>query len=477
MLLRTLLMLGIGLCCTARILEPYPPLSEDPQVRADPTVLPASSRVAAKAAAASVYDGVVVMSSGAVAGSSTLDDDEVALYQTVAVAVNKSVINRWAHPTCAPDSFAYLQDDGSIEIPCSSTNGTRILRMAWSGQVLWDWSFDPSRAGGTGLPDEGHRPWSQTHDVEIMPNGNILVLAGETWNASELGALGRAPELLDQPTAQVPVVYEIAPQGAANATFVWRWRWADRFAQNRSRATAAAAATFVPDLSLVPERIDLNLVATLGNSFEHPNAIDYNPALRQVAVSSRTLNEIFVFEHTPTTAQASARVGGRYGRGGDFLYRWGNPQNYGRGGPEAQQTWYQHSVNWIEPGMPGAGHLILYNDGAYPGPDGHRNFTSGRSAAIEIAPPILPNGSYAAPAAGQPFGPERPAWEFSGNETFSFYSYIQGGAFRLPNGNTFLTTPGADGRVIEVSAAGEVVWVMNSTAVRCMKWPASYVPV
>jgi hypothetical protein len=187
------------------------------------------------------------------------------------------------------------------------------------------------------------------------------------------------------------------------------------------------------------------------------------------------LNEVFVFEHTATTDIASAHAGGKYGKGGDFLYRWGNPQNYGRGSAADQVTWYQHSLNWVTQEMPGAGHLMIYNDGAFPGPDGSRSFSSGRSAAIEIIPPLLPNGTYTL-LPGTPYGPAKPEWEYHGNSTFSFYSYIQGGAFRLPNGNTFLTTPGYNSRIIEVSPAGEVVWWMNTTAVRSMKWPAAYVP-
>lgn len=324
--------------------------------------------------------------------------------------------------------------------------------------------------------DTGVRMWSQTHDIEIMPNGNILVLANEVYSAAELISMGRDPKLLENQTeADVPVVYEISPTGTTNATIVWRWRWVDRFVQNRTDA-GTAASLYVSDISSVPERIDLN-INSLVKSFEHPNAIDYNPILDQIGVSCRQLNEVFLFEHTASTDIASAHTGGRYGKGGDFLYRWGNPQNYGRGSEADQVTWYQHSLNWVTQSMPGEGNLMIYNDGAFPGPDGTRSFTSGRSAAIEIKPPLLPNGTYAIDNAGRkPFGPTKPVWEFHGNSSFSFYSYIQGGAFRLPNGNTFLTTPGENARVIEVTAGGGVVWVMHTTAVRSMKWPASYVP-
>jgi hypothetical protein len=37
---------------------------------------------------------------------------------------------------------------------------------------------------------------------------------------------------------------------------------------------------------------------------------------------------LWVIDHQTTTAQAASHTGGRYNKGGDLLYRWGNPQTY-----------------------------------------------------------------------------------------------------------------------------------------------------
>jgi len=38
-----------------------------------------------------------------------------------------------------------------------------------------------------------------------------------------------------------------------------------------------------------------------------------------------------VIDHSTTTAQAAGHSGGTYGKGGDLLYRWGNPNAYQHG--------------------------------------------------------------------------------------------------------------------------------------------------
>ena len=49
------------------------------------------------------------------------------------------------------------------------------------------------------------------------------------------------------------------------------------------------------------------------------------------------------------------------------------------------------------------------------------------------------------------------AWEYTGDQPISFYSYHISGAERLPNGNT-LITEGAPGRIFEVTHNKEIVW-------------------
>src|SRR5215470_13826972 len=60
----------------------------------------------------------------------------------------------------------------------------------------------------------------------------------------------------------------------------------------------------------------------------HFNSVAYNPELDQVMVSVHSFSEIWIIDHSTSTAEAAGHSGGRSGKGGDLLYRWGNPHVY-----------------------------------------------------------------------------------------------------------------------------------------------------
>ena len=121
------------------------------------------------------------------------------------------------------------------------------------------------------------------------------------------------------------------------------------------------------------------------------NSIDYNPALDQILLSVRGNSEVWIIDHSTTVTQAAGHAGGRCGKGGDLIYRWGNPAAYGRGAQSAQQLIQQHDARWIPAGLPGAGHITIFNNG----------YDRGWSSIEEIAPPIDAAGRYTL-AASQP---------------------------------------------------------------------------
>src|SRR5262249_34511271 len=119
----------------------------------------------------------------------------------------------------------------------------------------------------------------------------------------------------------------------------------------------------------------------------HANAVTYNPKLDQVMISSRSLSEIYIIDHSTSSAQAAVHTGGKYGKGGDFLYRWGNPAAYNRGTKADKRLFVQHNPLWIPDGFPGAGKISVFNDGG-DRPGGNY------SSADVIVPPVDANGNY-----------------------------------------------------------------------------------
>jgi hypothetical protein len=118
-----------------------------------------------------------------------------------------------------------------------------------------------------------------------------------------------------------------------------------------------------------------------------------------------------------------------------------------------QQIFGQHNPSWIAAGLPGAGNILVFDNGdanARP-----------YSTVVEIAPPLQADGSYAYdPETG--FGPSAPLSRYVADPPSSFFAPIISGAQRLPNGNTLITN-GPAGRFFEVTPAGQTVWSYTVT--------------
>src|SRR5207253_10929770 len=139
-----------------------------------------------------------------------------------------------------------------------------------------------------------------------------------------------------------------------------------------------------------------------------------------------------IIDHSTTTAQAAGHRGGRYGEGGDRLYRWGNPQAYRAGAARDQQLGRQHDAHWIPRGLPGEGHVLLFNNGrGRPGPDGRY------SSVDEIVLPVDRKGHYTLKP-GAAYGPDKPVWSYSAPRKSDLFAPIMSSAQRLSNGNTLV---------------------------------------
>ena len=205
-----------------------------------------------------------------------------------------------------------------------------------------------------------------------------------------------------------------------------------------------------------PELIDLNfrLSEVAGREtpwgWTHSNGIDYNPELDQIMLSPRHFSEVWIIDHSTTRAEAAGSSGGNSGQGGDLLYRWGNPRAYRAGTLDDQQLFWPHNPQWIPPGQPGAGNILIFNNGLE-FPDFRRDYSS----VDEIVPPV--DGANYRLNPGVAYAPEEPVWTYTAATPSDFFASALSGAQRLPNGNT-LICDGVNGTLFEVTPAGKTVW-------------------
>ncbi|MDG1898208.1 MAG: aryl-sulfate sulfotransferase [Fuerstiella sp.] len=357
--------------------------------------------------------------------------------QTFLINLDGQVVHSWTTER-KPSQAAYLLEDGSLlrtaKIPNSTFNipggpAGGIQKISWEGELLWDYMVaDDQRLAH--------------HDIEPMPNGNVLVVAWELKSRDEAIAAGRNPATIEHNALWPEMVMEIQPVGKTGGEVVWEWRLWDHLVQSfdKSKSNFGQPAEH-------PELIDLNYVDRPIADWIHMNSIDYNPQLDQILLCGRTFDEIWVIDHSTTTAEAAKHSGGRYGHGGDMLYRWGNPFAWFAGSPFDQVLFGQHDPHWIPPGLPGAGNILIFNNGS---DRDQRSF----STVDELTPPQNQDGNYERSGQGA-FGPKTLTWQFKDPD--NLFSQRVSGAQRLPNGNTLICS-GETGHVFEVARNGTVVW-------------------
>lgn len=318
-----------------------------------------------------------------------------------------------------------------------------------------------SNAGGIELVDwDNNTVWSYEintptmlshHDAVYMPNGNILILVWELIYEEDLIAWGRDPdEIAQEGYMWSERVWELEPVGANDANIVWEWKIEDHYIQQFD-----PSKEFYGVISEHPELFNINLPelsSTNSNStrdWNHFNSIDYHPDLDQIVISVRNSDEIWILDHSTTTEEAASHEGGRYGKGGDILYRWGNASAYNRAPVSAQKLFGQHGVHWIRDGLTDAGKIMIFNNGnERPGPD--------YSQIDIIVPPQDENGGYIVPETA-PFGPSFTDWTYGDQPGESFFSRYLSNAQRLPNGNTFIN-PGSTGTIFEIDTDRNRIW-------------------
>ena len=278
-----------------------------------------------------------------------------------------------------------------------------IGELDWTGKVVWTF--------GEKAPDKLAR---QHHDWARLPNHNTLVLS--TLFHAIAGF--KLPQLRDD------VIYEVTPAG----DIVWTWVAGDHLDE----------LGFTPEqLKLVrdaadPDYLHLNSMRPLGaNRWFAAGDQRFSPD--NIMISSRDANIVAIIDRK--TGKVVWTLGP--------THSW-EPPGDRRVPRPVDRLSGQHDPHIIPEGLPGAGHLLVFDN---EGPAGYPNLplsVTGGSRVLEIDPVK-----------------KEIVWQYSGEDSggpgWSFRSTHISDARRLPNGNTFIDE-GQKGRLFQVTPDGGIVW-------------------
>jgi len=309
-----------------------------------------------------------------------------------------------------------------------------LQEVDWDGKVLWSMTYSSST-------------YLLHHDISPLPNGNILAISYDLRTSADATAAGSSSAI----SIQSEKIIEIQPVGTSSYNIVWEWKLWDHLCQNNS----SSKSNYVSSISANPQLMNINYLTQ--KDWMHMNGVDYNPYLDQITFSSHNFNEIYVIDHSTTTAEAATHTGGNSGKGGDFLYRWGNPAAYSASGTADFNI--VHDAHWVTPECPYANYLVGFNN---------KGVSSSKVAIDMISPPYDGYNYYTTSGV---YGPSSYTYRF----TTSYTSLDEGNSQQLPNGNSIITV--MTGNIYEVNASGTLLksWSAGGTISKAFRYSKCYV--
>jgi hypothetical protein len=359
-----------------------------------------------------------------------------------------------------------LLEDGSI-LDASKDDPSGFAgfqRVDWDGKVVWQYT-------------ESRKDYAPHHDFVRAHNKKLgawttMYIANRRITQEQAIQAGADPAHGPYDGAQVDAIVEVDDSG----TVVWEWWFLDHVVQTVApdKPSYAGAGKTVADW---PGRLDVNLPGRpLRSDWLHCNSMDYNDDLDQVVINA-VQGEFVVVDHGGTfvPGDPAASIALAAGPKGDFLYRFGDPARYKSGDPPSipenwttstsghKQIGGAHDIHWIRPGLPGAGHFLVFNNGQY------LVEQTNQSYAVEVAPfldatktdtghyvdpPLAGYTVFEAPKdAGKPKRnlSNQMVWRYGTLSPSGMAAHIGGSAQRLPNGNTLICAD-TEGHFLEVTA-------------------------
>ncbi|MCG3154256.1 MAG: hypothetical protein DKINENOH_00850 [bacterium] len=339
-----------------------------------------------------------------------------------------------------------------------------FTELDWNGNVVWQYTETRSNYAP-------HHDWVRIFNKKLNAY-TTLYIANKTVPADQALAAGCNPANGPYTGAQMDAIVEVD----MNKNIVWEWWFFDHVIQDfdSTKANHVGTGKTIADY---PGRININMPGRpLRKDWLHCNSIDYNDTLDQIVINS-VQGEFYVIDHGTTfiAGNPAGSITLAASSAGDFLYRFGDPARYDQGNPPAiledwtssttghKQIGGSHDVHWIKPGLPGAGNILIFNNGQYlfertpqsyifevnPYYDAKQSDTG-----QYVNPPQA--GYYTLPPSNKDTHKQNKlisnqvVWIYNSKSNLNFFSHIGSSAQRLPNGNTLICSD-TDGTFFEVT--------------------------
>jgi len=352
--------------------------------------------------------------------------------KVVVIDMNGNVVKEWDGFNLSPGGPARVIPGGNV----IGTTGAfpphqealALVQRDFEGRETW--RFDGAEQvtlenGETVNSARIHHDWQRTDlpagyyspgFTPLTEGANTLILAHTNHDDANVSTV----------TLEDDRLIEVGPDG----DILWEWRAGDHIDQ--FGFSVEARDTIQRGVGYSQGRGSMDWLHINSATYVGPNqwydAGDERFAPENVIISSRQTSVIAIIN-----------------RDGDVVWQLG--PNFSDS-PEEQaigQIIGQHHAHFIPPGLPGAGNVMIFDNGGSSGygapgaltASGSGIYARSTSRILEIDPVSLDV-----------------VWSYRAS---NFFSTNISGAQRLPNGNT-LITEGAPGRIFEVTVDGENVW-------------------
>jgi hypothetical protein len=387
--------------------------------------------------------------------------------RTYLLDMKGSVVHTWPLGT-----NPHLQDNGNVlDASKDDPSGFGGFReVDWDGKTVWEHA-------------ERREGYAPHHDFLRIFNRKLnapttLYIANRAITNEQAIAAGADPKNGPYVDGQMDAVVEVDMQGKV----VWEWWFFDHVVQDVDPAKADYVGSG-KKIADYPGRININMPGRpLKRDWLHCNSVDYDSESGRIVINS-VQGELYVIDHDGTfvVGDPQASVARAAGRSGDFLYRFGDPARYGQGDPpRVLENWDNatsghkqmggaHDAQWIRKGLPGAGHIMVFNNGQY------LFQRTPQSSILEIDPFLDADGRTAALFVNPPDAGYRRetydkdthnlprliskqvVWTYRSVNSHGFFSHIGSSGQRLSNGNTFICSD-TEGHLFEVTSDGRLAW-------------------